>query len=419
MTVIHRKQASSLLEPGVKYSCDVCAADITRCVRVHCASCPEYDICVLCFSKGQATSGHKPNHSYCIVEQHSQPIFELDWGADEELLLIEGCETHGLGNWADVALHVGTRTKEDCEEHYINTFINSATYPDPPMSLTFDIDPQALASRKKARLEEHRLKSQMPRAISQKPIASVPQNHEIAGYMPGRLEFDIEYENDAEMSVKDMAFDEEGETPAEVDLKLVILDIYNSRLLKRADRKRVIFEHGLVENKKNQAVEKKRSKDERDLVNRTKPFARVLGKRDYEAFVEGIMKEHILRKRIAELQEWRRNGLTRLEQGQRYETDKAQRVCVVAAMRLTAADDPAGAGAVAAGGDAEAGAQANVAAECGECGRRAAAERGGAGAVQPAADSAKAVPCDQGDACAGISEAGDAEEAAGAGDDTD
>jgi hypothetical protein len=46
-------------------------------------------------------------------------------------------------------------------------------------------------------------------------MTSQPANHEIAGYMPGRLEFETEYENEAEQIVKDMIFSEE-DTPEEV-----------------------------------------------------------------------------------------------------------------------------------------------------------------------------------------------------------
>ena len=56
-------------------------------------------------------------------EQHSQPIFTPDWGADEELLLISGLIINGLGNWAEVAGHVGTRTKEECENHYLEVYL--------------------------------------------------------------------------------------------------------------------------------------------------------------------------------------------------------------------------------------------------------------------------------------------------------
>jgi transcriptional adapter 2-alpha len=58
-------------------------------------------------------------------EQHSQPIFTEEWGADEELLLVSGLIINGLGNWAEVAQHVGTRTKEDCEKHYYQVYLRA------------------------------------------------------------------------------------------------------------------------------------------------------------------------------------------------------------------------------------------------------------------------------------------------------
>lgn len=148
--------------------------------------------------------------------------------------------------------------------------------------------------------------------------------------MPGRLEFETEIENDAEVSIKDFTFDEdlEEDNEAEIQLKLVMLSIYNSRLTRRAERKRVIFEHGLLEYKRNQAVDKRRPKDERDVLMKARPFARMQNAQDYEAFTEGLLTECQLRRHIAELQEWRRNGLTTLDQGQKYEQDKAQRQSV-------------------------------------------------------------------------------------------
>lgn len=38
---------------------------------------------------------------------------------------------YGLGNWADIAEHVGGRTKEECYEHYMRTYIESPDYPLP------------------------------------------------------------------------------------------------------------------------------------------------------------------------------------------------------------------------------------------------------------------------------------------------
>lgn len=48
-----------------------------------------------------------------------------------ELLLIEGIALQGLGNWQAVSEHVGTRSKEEVEEHYYNVYINSPHWPMP------------------------------------------------------------------------------------------------------------------------------------------------------------------------------------------------------------------------------------------------------------------------------------------------
>lgn len=49
-----------------------------------------------------------------------------------ELLLISACQTFGLGNWGDIAEHIGSyRTKEEVEAHYLQTYIESPDFPLP------------------------------------------------------------------------------------------------------------------------------------------------------------------------------------------------------------------------------------------------------------------------------------------------
>lgn len=55
-------------------------------------------------------------------------------------------------------------------------------------------------------------------------------------------------------------------------------------------------------------------------------FAQLQTKEDYDKFVEGLLKEMQLRERIAELQEFRTNGLTTMAAGEEYLRDKANRV---------------------------------------------------------------------------------------------
>jgi len=48
-----------------------------------------------------------------------------------ELLLLTGISSHGVGNWKKIAEHVGTRTKEEVDEHYRKVYINSKDWPIP------------------------------------------------------------------------------------------------------------------------------------------------------------------------------------------------------------------------------------------------------------------------------------------------
>lgn len=60
------------------------------------------------------------------------------------------------------------------------------------------------------------------------------------GYWPLRGDFDIEYDNDAELILADMEFRPE-DTPEQIELKLQVIEIYNSKLDERIYRKKVII----------------------------------------------------------------------------------------------------------------------------------------------------------------------------------
>lgn len=345
MGVIRKKTATRGGEGGVKYVCDSCSADITSTVRIRCAhpDCKEYDLCVQCFSSGASSGSHQPaTHPYKVIEQNSIPIFDPEWGADEELLLLEGCEIYGLGSWADIADHIGGyRHKDEVKDHYIKTYVESPCFPLPKrcrptdMELAKEISREDFQARKKRRIEERRdaQKNAAPMPPKTKPTASVPSCHEVQGYMPGRLEFETEYANEAEEAVQLMQFDpgdginpRTGELEPEMELKLTVMDIYNARLTQRVERKKVIFEHNLLDYRANSKLEKNRTKEERDLLNKAKPFARMMNHDDFESLCQGLLDELNLRQAISQLQDWRSLKIGDLRSGEKYENDKATRI---------------------------------------------------------------------------------------------
>ncbi|ODV66525.1 transcriptional adaptor 2 [Hyphopichia burtonii NRRL Y-1933] len=308
------------MEKGRLYHCDVCSSDCTNRIRIQCAICADYDLCVPCFAAGSISGDHKPWHDYKIIEQNTYPIFDKEWGADEELLLIQGCETFGLGNWADIADHIGNRSKEEVAKHYYDIYLNSKDYPLPEMDKDFDdIHPLEFLQQRKNRLE--RRKNQPLPPPKTKPDSSVPLCHEIQGYMPGRLEFDHEAENDAEVPVKDLIFDPE-DSQGDIELKLTILDIYNSRLTTRAERKRVMILNNLLDYRKNISNDKRKSKEEKELLKKINAMIRILTPQDFEEFSKNLLTELKCRLRIQQLQSWRINGITTIEDGNKFEKDK-------------------------------------------------------------------------------------------------
>ncbi|CAO1632834.1 unnamed protein product [Sympodiomycopsis kandeliae] len=508
MTVSHRKTKASAkpddrtaAEPGVQYHCDVCEADITLTVRIRCAGgCKEFDLCGSCFCAGAEAKQHKAYHAYRIVEQHAYPIFADDWGADEELLLIDGCQQYGLGNWADIADHIGNRSKEEVEAHYVQVFVegkdgteqgekralamDEADTADPlrtsrqlpvrgpNMQYASKISADSFHQAKRQRISDLRSRqAALPigpqKGAPPKPLVSAPtSHHELSGFMAGRLEFETEFEQEAETLTKDMEFgkvyrfggellpseeqalggkavagrsrmeasgrggasargtggngskgtskegdadddksqiqsqkdaestngdedntqdvddtekneeddedkeqtnsttdtkadpDDEAaaadsalplstaveskeqttsepserppadwdEDPTDCDLKLMILGMYNERLERRTERKRAILERGLVEVRRRQAAERRRPKEERDLLNRIRHFAPMATPQDFEEFLDGLCYQDALQRVFWQLQEYRRAGLHNLTDAAKYEAEKAERL---------------------------------------------------------------------------------------------
>jgi transcriptional adapter 2-alpha len=115
------------------------------------------------------------------------------------------------------------------------------------------------------------------------------------------------------------------EDEADLELKLIVLDIYNERLSRRGRRKEFIFERNLVDYKRTVAAERKRPKEEREMLNRVRHFAQMQTTTDFEEFYNGLCYEDALRRAAAQLQMFRRAGITTLTDAARFESEQAER----------------------------------------------------------------------------------------------
>ncbi|PKA58661.1 Transcriptional adapter ADA2 [Apostasia shenzhenica] len=362
------------------YHCNYCNKDISGKIRIKCTKCPDFDLCVECFSVGAEVTPHKSNHPYRVMDNLSFPLICQDWNADEEILLLEGIEMYGLGNWAEVAEHVGTKNKEQCINHYMALYMNSPSYPLPDMSRVNgknrkellamakaqgisnlgnvtpkedspfspsrvkieDLSAEALGGRspsgtfkkvsnlgqlKGGSDETKRENLSLPEDVNgdrtigiKKPKYSkdeVPSMTELSGYNPKRREFDPEYDNDAEKLLAEMEFkDTDTETDRELKLR-------NSCLWRdfadRLDERKRRKDFILERNLLYpHPMEKDLSDEDREVYQRFKVFMRFLPQEEFETLVKSVLEERKMRRRIQELQECRAAGCRTLADAKMY-----------------------------------------------------------------------------------------------------
>jgi Myb-like DNA-binding domain/Zinc finger, ZZ type len=147
---------------------------------------------------------------------------------------------------------------------------------------------------------------------------------ELAGFMPRRGDFDVEWGNDAEQALADMEFTR-ADTPQERQLKMQVLDIYCQKLDEREKRKNFILSRHLYDYRKYIEDDQKLPQDERDLVSRMRMFERFHTPEEHKQFITDILKAKQLRKEIAKLQMYRRIGIRSLAEAEKYELDKNRR----------------------------------------------------------------------------------------------
>ena len=314
------KEDAFLMTGGKRtlYLCSHCKRDVTQQLRVQCVECSTeklpFQLCGDCFAVGMNVNlgngslHHLNTHNYRVVDCTDAPIFTSDWSASEELLLLEGIEVHGMGNWKTIAEYVNTnKTAAAVETHYWESYMGRHGYCLPAHTLVQGqavptlslLDPEeednSISSSKSAAAADDKEKSSkaksslarvrlqgghvlgeevirdvgkealvaslakekgpreklVEQAIRER-IASLP-GADLPGFMPLREDFDYEYDNNAENLLANMDFDDDDH-PSERELKLQIIRIYNKKLDEREARKRFVIDRGIVDFKQQSMV---------------------------------------------------------------------------------------------------------------------------------------------------------------------
>lgn len=279
--------------------CSICNKDIRKTIQFYCAVCMNFPMCKQCFMSKSETDTHKSTHSYRVNHNlKSIMLYQEGWSASSELHLVEGLEHFRFGNWEEITPYVDNMSEHHVVHHYIECYLNQ------PDSLPVD----------------HIIPDHFTDPMDEEVPAFSGRGSDISGYMPLRDDYDIEYDNDAELMLKDVdILGDEDER--EKELKMCILRAFNRRLDEREKRKQFVLQYELLDYKQIMQQERKRSKEVQEVISKLKPFQRVLPREEYDALVNGMIREVQLRERIQKLQKGHKNGLRTLEEVDGFERE--------------------------------------------------------------------------------------------------
>uniref|UniRef100_A0A672YDQ8 Transcriptional adapter n=1 Tax=Sphaeramia orbicularis TaxID=375764 RepID=A0A672YDQ8_9TELE len=253
-------------DPFDKPPCRGCSSYLTE-PYIKCAECgpSPFLLCLQCFTRGFEYKKHQSDHKYEIMTSDF-PVLEPGWTAQEEMALLEAVMDCGFGNWQDVAYQMRSKTKEECESHYMKNFINNPLFSSTLLSLK---------KTKDSRFADG--------AIPFKPTDDPPRptfdsvlSRDMAGYMPARADFMEEFDNYAEWDLKDIDFVDDDSDVLRA-LKLAVVDIYHSRLKERQRRKKIIRDHGLINLRKFQSAGAMHPKEVQEMYDVMRRCCRVVG----------------------------------------------------------------------------------------------------------------------------------------------
>ncbi|CAE6411864.1 hypothetical protein ACGC1H_003166 [Rhizoctonia solani] len=111
---------STHLQPHkVTYACDTCGADCTQ-IRYHSLTRKNYELCPSCYTDARFPSNMLSGDFVRLGGDIVAPVHGTDqpWTDQETLRLLEAIEMHD-DDWGAVADQVGTRTREQCIQHFL------------------------------------------------------------------------------------------------------------------------------------------------------------------------------------------------------------------------------------------------------------------------------------------------------------
>ena len=297
--------------------CKICQKDITNNIKFYCNICENYIYCINCF----LLSKHNSSHSYHIIDNLNFPLYTDDWSINEEHKLLSNIAKCGLNNWEEICKSMENKGQVECESHYYSFYYTNKENPYPDETKVIldenkNIKNEQLSINKKIKNENNEkilkfttnggntneeMEREDPNVKRNSRSLCVRKNNrggesisEILGVKPKRKEFDNEFLNDTEIEISHLEFNEE-EKEKDLKIKMDILKDYNLILKEREQRKKFIFEKGLIDLRRQNRIESKLSKEEYNLLLFMRPFCRFYENSEFFDLFDGIVIEQQLK----------------------------------------------------------------------------------------------------------------------------
>jgi transcriptional adapter 2-alpha len=200
-------------------SCQNCSGDLRTDGHIHCATCHDTgsisDFCFVCFADRVEVRGHRADHDYYVIEGLEAASNGQLWNPAEKLRLLDAVLKVGVGSWDATAKLVKTKSPIECGEEFLEQYSLAKPQIPPPALTTLLLE-----------------------IVAPQP-PSVPDLH---GYLPKRGDFDLEYDDGAELAVADLDFSDGSDTA----LKMEALRAYAERVAFRHKVKKFAIERAMT-----------------------------------------------------------------------------------------------------------------------------------------------------------------------------
>ena len=357
---VSNEVVSAVNELNITYTCNYCLENITG-LRIKCADCADFDLCLTCFACGAQIGKHKNSHKYLFMNNGGFAIFPSDdrnqdqgkrssafyhhgyhsigrgkdsfnlpnledteWNAREEMRLLDAVEMFGYGNWKDIAAHIEKKTHESAKEEYIKHYIHGI------------VGKHTWREELRGYAHDHTQASDRgplsPTLTGKLPPIAVSRHEALLlGYMPQRDDFE-DFDKLTENLVSQIADRSAEDDDLDVALKLSQCDIYERRLREQVRSKRVARDYQLVskfyeknpivqigfgskispQKISNQLKAKKRGDGPKaELMEALRGVTQFHTSQEFNQFVHNLCVEKELKVRIKELMRYRENGIKR------------------------------------------------------------------------------------------------------------